>query len=149
MVAGKTAPVVKVPGSAYDFRIGDHLMDLKIAEVMLKRFQDKHPKLADGIAKNPRALRTFLTQAQKRKVTLSANKQAPFVVESLFEDTDFQATLQRSEFEEMCSDMFSVLTDPIERALAAANATLQGLRTWRWWGAHGASQKCRRSSAST
>lgn len=124
MVAGKTAPVVTVLGSAYDYRIGGHLMDLKIAEVMLKRFQDKYPKLADGVVKNPRALRKLLTQAQKCKATLSANKQAGFTVESLFEDTDFQTSLKREEFEEMCADMFSVLTQPIEKALAAANVTL-------------------------
>merc|ERR1719277_755029 len=35
--------------------------------------------------------------------------------------------LQRSEFEEMCADMFAVLTEPIDKALAAANVTLKDI----------------------
>eukprot|EP00405_Crypthecodinium_cohnii_P018204 CAMPEP_0206462268 /NCGR_PEP_ID=MMETSP0324_2-20121206/25886_1 /ASSEMBLY_ACC=CAM_ASM_000836 /TAXON_ID=2866 /ORGANISM="Crypthecodinium cohnii, Strain Seligo" /LENGTH=901 /DNA_ID=CAMNT_0053934409 /DNA_START=315 /DNA_END=3020 /DNA_ORIENTATION=- len=128
MVKGKTAPVVSVVGSALDYRVGGHLMDLKIAEVMLKRFQEKHPKLADGVAQNNRALRKLLSQAQKCKATLSANKQAPFIVESLFEDTDFQASLTREDFEGMCEEMFAVLTEPIEKALKAANVTLHDIK---------------------
>lgn len=125
MVKGKTAPVVTVTGSAVDYRLGGHLMDLKLAEVMLKRFQEKFPKLADGIAKNPRALRKLLAQAQKTKMVLSSNKQAGFTVESLFEDTDFQATVKREEFEEMCVDMFATITDPIQKALVESNLTFK------------------------
>merc|ERR1740117_1741218 len=91
---------------------------------MLIKFQEKFPKLASGIAANPRALRKLIGQAQKTKMTLSANKAAPFIVESLFEDTDFVANIKREEFEEMCSDMFGRLTDPLEAALLAAETTL-------------------------
>lgn len=124
MVAGKTAPVVTVLGSALDMGIGGHLMDLKIADAMLIKFQEKFKNLASGIAGNSRALRKLVGQAQKTKATLSANKQAPFIVESLFEDTDFQTTIKREEFETMCSEMFGRLTDPIEVALGFANTTL-------------------------
>jgi len=124
MVAGKTAPVVTVIGSASDYSVGGHLMDLKVADVMLKRFQEKHPKLADGVVKNARAMRKILAQAQKTKVTLSANKQAPFIVESLFEDTDFQTSMTRGDFEDLCSDMFAKLTVPIEKALEVSNVTM-------------------------
>eukprot|EP00428_Durinskia_dybowskii_P019552 CAMPEP_0170213858 /NCGR_PEP_ID=MMETSP0116_2-20130129/6555_1 /TAXON_ID=400756 /ORGANISM="Durinskia baltica, Strain CSIRO CS-38" /LENGTH=906 /DNA_ID=CAMNT_0010464413 /DNA_START=121 /DNA_END=2841 /DNA_ORIENTATION=+ len=127
MVKGKTAPVVEVLGSIVDARVGGHLMDLKIAEVMLKRFQEKNPKLADGVGKNPRALRKLLAQAAKTKATLSANKAAPFTVESLYQDTDFQATIQREEFDVMCADMFAILTEPIEKALVKANVSLKNL----------------------
>mmetsp|Transcript_82513 Transcript_82513/g.191722 ORF Transcript_82513/g.191722 Transcript_82513/m.191722 type:complete len:927 (-) Transcript_82513:97-2877(-) len=124
MVAGKMAPVVTVLGSAIDFGVGGHLMDLKIAEVMLKGFQDKHPKLAEGVAKNPRALRKLLSQAQKTKAILSSNKVAPFIVESLYEDTDFSTSIKREDFEAMCKEMYDRLTAPIEKALAIANVTM-------------------------
>jgi len=127
MVAGKTAPVVTILGSAVDFSLGGHFMDLKISERMLKSFQEKHPKLADGIAKNPRALRKLLAQADKTKMVLSANKAASFSAESLYEDTDFQAMIQRADFEEMCQDLFLRLTDPIEAALKAANITMKDI----------------------
>ncbi|CAJ1454974.1 unnamed protein product [Effrenium voratum] len=124
MVAGKMAPVLTVLASAVDDKIGGHLMDLRIAEAMLKKFQEKHPKMADGVAKNPRALRKILAQAQKTKSVLSSNKVAPFIVESLYEDTDFQTTMKREDFEAMCQDMFETLTRPIENALKMANITL-------------------------
>lgn len=124
MVAGKTAPVVNVLGSAIDMNVGGHLMDLKIAAEMLKQFQEKHKNLAEGVAKNPRALKKLVSQAQKTKAVLSANKQGLFAVESLFEDTDFMTQITRSEFERMCEDMFNRLTDPVKRALETANITL-------------------------
>jgi len=128
MVAGKMAPVLTVLGSAIDYSIGGHLMDLRIADAMLKKFQEKNPKLADGVVKSPRALRKLLAQAQKTKATLSANKAAPFNVESLFEDTDFQATIKREEFEEMIKDYLEKLTSPVEKALAAANLTMPDVK---------------------
>eukprot|EP00930_Biecheleria_cincta_P097788 TRINITY_DN8946_c0_g1_i2.p1 TRINITY_DN8946_c0_g1~~TRINITY_DN8946_c0_g1_i2.p1 ORF type:complete len:905 (+),score=262.09 TRINITY_DN8946_c0_g1_i2:96-2810(+) len=128
MVAGKMAPVVTVLGSAVDYSVGGHLLDLRIADAMLKKFLEKFPKLADGIAKDSRAMRKLLTQAQKTKAILSSNKVAPFTVESLFQDTDFQTTIKREEFEDMCKDMFEVMTAPIEKALNAANVTLADVK---------------------
>merc|ERR1719230_1595362 len=128
MVAGKTAPVVTILGSAMDYGIGGHLFDLKLASSMLKKFQEKYPKLADGILKNPRALRKLIAQAEKSKAVLSANKAAPFIVESLYEDQDFQASIKRDEFEEMCKDLLARITAPIETALKAANVTMEEIQ---------------------
>jgi len=124
MVAGKMAPVVTILGSAVDFAIGGHLMDLKIAEVMLQKFKEKNPKLADGVDKDSRALRKILTQAQKTKAILSSNKVAPFQVESLYMDTDFQTTIKREDFEEMLKETLQRLTLPIDQALTKANLTM-------------------------
>jgi len=128
MVAGKTAPVVTILGSAVDYGIGGHLFDLKIASTMLKKFQEKYPKLADGVATDARAQRKLISTAQKSKAVLSANKGAPFTVESLYKDTDFQNSIKRTEFEEMCKDLFAHITTPIEAALAAANVTMQDIQ---------------------
>jgi len=128
MVAGKTAPVVTIMGSALDYSIGGHFMDLKITEAMLKVFQEKYPKLADGVAKNPRAMRKLIAQAVKTKATLSANKASLFIVESLYEDTDFQTNIKREEFEAMCGDMFDRLTKPIESALQKAGVTMEDIQ---------------------
>ncbi|CAE8698950.1 unnamed protein product [Polarella glacialis] len=109
MVAGKLAPVLTVLGSAN----------------RLKAFQEKYPKLASGVEKDPRALRKLLTQAQKTKAILSSNKVAPFIVESLFQDQDFQSTINRAEFEKISEGIFSRLTAPVEKALKDANLTMK------------------------
>lgn len=124
MVAGKMAPVVTVLGSALDYSLGGHTMDIRIAEVMLKKFQEKHPKFASSILQDPKAIRKLLSQAQKTKATLSANKAAPYIVESLHQDTDFQASIKREDFEEWCKDIFAQMTVPIDKALKMANVTL-------------------------
>lgn len=128
MVAGKTAPVVNVLSAVVDMSIGGHFLDLKIALAMLKKFQEKHADMAEGIANNPRALRKLMIQAQKTKAILSANKNAPFIVESLFQDTDFQTTISRDEFEDMCSDMFGRITKPVLSALSDANITMADIK---------------------
>jgi len=51
--------------------LGGHLMDLKIADVMLQKFKDKNPRLADGVDKGSRALRELLTQARKTKANIT------------------------------------------------------------------------------
>ena len=45
-------------------------------------------------------------------------------VEGLFEDIDFKAKVTRSEFEEMCSDLFDRIAHPVEQALRVADITL-------------------------
>ncbi|CAE8714382.1 unnamed protein product [Polarella glacialis] len=125
MVAGKLAPVLTVLGSAVDYALGGHFLDILIAENRLKAFQEKYPKLASGVEKDPRALRKLLTQAQKTKAILSSNKVAPFIVESLFQDQDFQSTINRAEFEKISEGIFSRLTAPVEKALKDANLTMK------------------------
>jgi len=128
MVAGKTAPMITVLASEVDYNLGGHLFDLKIASSMLKKFQEKHPKLADGVAKDSRARGKLMKTAEKTKAVLSANKGSPFIVESLYQDTDFQASIKREEFEVMCKELFDRVTIPIEAALAKANTTLKDIQ---------------------
>jgi hypoxia up-regulated 1 len=125
--AGKLASVVTILGSEIDYAVGGHFMDLKIAKEMLKKFQAKHPHLADGIAKSPRAMRKLISQAAATKATLSANKAAPFVVESLYDDVDFSTTIKREDFEGMCKDMFDRLSIPIESVLKKAHVTMDNI----------------------
>merc|ERR1712224_24999 len=100
MVAGRTAPVLRNLGCAEDTQLGGHYVDLILADHAMEKFLEKFPKLSD--AKNSmRAKRKLLAQAIKTKTTLSANKEAPFSIESMYEDTDFFTMVQRTKLEEM------------------------------------------------
>lgn len=118
-------PFVRVLGSADDYGVGGHLMDLRLAQAMLERFQAERPALAAGIAQSDRALQKLLAQAKKAKIGLSVNKFVHFSVESLYEDTDFNAKVQRSEFEAMCEDLFPRLVVPVSNVLKDAALTLR------------------------
>ncbi len=46
-------------------------------------------------------------------------------IEGLLEDVDFKALVSRVELEEMCSDLFDRVGDPVRQALEAADITLE------------------------
>jgi hypoxia up-regulated 1 len=48
----------------------------------------------------------ILKEANKFKETLSANKEASFFVENLYDGIDLRSSLSRVEFEKMCQPMF-------------------------------------------
>ena len=77
----------------------------------------KHPKLAEGIVTSVRALKKLEKEAMGMKHVLSANREAQFRVESLYEDTDFTQQVTRETFEEWCSGLFAAVSRPIEDVL--------------------------------
>jgi len=127
--AGKNTVAMSVLGCAVNEQLGGHQVDLIIAQKMLAAFQAKFPKLAEGIAGSIRALKKLEKEANNLKHVLSANKDAQFRVESLFEDTDFAVPVSRETFEDWCAEVFAEVSKPIEQALAAANITHQALDT--------------------
>mmetsp|Transcript_63813 Transcript_63813/g.152188 ORF Transcript_63813/g.152188 Transcript_63813/m.152188 type:complete len:986 (+) Transcript_63813:96-3053(+) len=120
--SSKPTVAMDVLGCGYSEAVGGHQIDLVIAEKMLKSFQAKQPKLADGIMSSVRALRKLEKEAMGTKHVLSANKDALFRVESLFEDTDFSQPITREELETLCAEIFSQISVPAKAALEAAGA---------------------------
>jgi len=45
-------------------------------------------------------------------------------VEGLLDDIDFRLKVTRTELEEMCTDMFKRIADPVKQALEAADMTM-------------------------
>mmetsp|Transcript_57864 Transcript_57864/g.154601 ORF Transcript_57864/g.154601 Transcript_57864/m.154601 type:complete len:973 (+) Transcript_57864:272-3190(+) len=125
-VLSKSAPVLETLGCGYSDQAGGHFADIVIAQKMEAAFKEKYPKLS-GISENKRALKKLLTTAQKTKHVLSANKQGRFGVEGLFEEQDFAANIERSDFEGWMQDMFSEILRPVDQALASANLTMDDL----------------------
>jgi len=124
---GKSTVAMTVRGCGLSRDLGGHLVDMTIAEKMLQMFQAKYPKKAEGIVKSVRSLKKLEKEANSVKHVLSANKEAQFTVQSLFDDTDFSQPMSREKLEEWCAETFSAFAKPIEAALAAANASLADL----------------------
>ena len=54
-----------------------------------------------------------------------------FQVEGLMDDIDFKSKVSRSEFEELCADLFERVPGPVQDALATAEMKLVSLLiTW-------------------
>mmetsp|Transcript_55445 Transcript_55445/g.154499 ORF Transcript_55445/g.154499 Transcript_55445/m.154499 type:complete len:956 (+) Transcript_55445:43-2910(+) len=124
---GKPTVEMDVLGCGLNQKLGGHYVDIVIAQKMLEAFQAKHPKLADGIASSLRALRKLEKEAMGMKHVLSANKEAQFRVESLYEDTDFFQPVQRELLEQWCADIFATFSEPVDDALRGAGLTLDSL----------------------
>jgi len=123
---GQTTSHIEMLGCGIEHGLGGHYFDLALAEKALGQFVEKNPKL-DGVKGSTRALRKLVVQAEKTKVTLSANQQHKFSVEGLYEDTDFGFPVQRSELADLIPDLKERLTKPILAALERANETLDAL----------------------
>lgn len=80
----------------------------------LQEFKRKNKKDISG---NPRAVRRLRTACERAKRTLSASASTTIEIDSLFEGVDFNTSITRARFEELCIDMFRKCMDPVEKVL--------------------------------
>ena len=57
------------------------------------------------------------TQARRTKEMLSANTEAPFIVEELLDGKDFRSSIKRQELEDLAGDFFQRAARPLQRLL--------------------------------
>ncbi len=86
--------------------------------VLLQEFKRKNKKDISG---NPRAVRRLRTACERAKRTLSASAQTTIEIDSLFEGVDFNTSITRARFEELCMDMFRKCMDPVEKVLRVSS----------------------------
>merc|ERR1740139_1905572 len=66
---------------------------------------------------NQRSLRRLRTACERAKRTLSSSTQAHIEIDSLFDGVDYNATITRARFEDLCMDQFKKCMDPCEKVL--------------------------------
>jgi heat shock protein 1/8 len=106
-----TAGNTHLGGSDFDQSITNHLIDefLKKNKGKLTR-QDITDKV----------IRRLRTQAERAKRTLSSTTIATIEADSLCQGIDFNTTLSRARFEELCGSFFKETLDAVQRALQDA-----------------------------
>lgn len=95
-------------GEDFDNRIVDHFV---------KEFQRKFKKDLSG---NARAIKRLKVACERVKRTLSSSATASVELDSLFEGVDFNSTITRARFEELCIDIFRKTIEPVEKVLRDA-----------------------------
>lgn len=100
-----TAGDTHLGGEDFDTRLLNHFLD----EIKRKEKVD--------IRSNHKAIRKLRTACEKAKRTLSACANATVEVDSLFDGKDFNSSITRARFEELCSDLFRACIDPVESVL--------------------------------
>ena len=109
--------VFEVKATGGDTHLGGSDLDNKISEHFIKEFQRKHKK---DPSSSVRSMKRLITQCERVKCTLSSSMTATLEIESFFEGIDFNASLTRARFEEICSDYFRRALEPVEKVLRDA-----------------------------
>ncbi|XP_008330828.1 hypoxia up-regulated protein 1 [Cynoglossus semilaevis] len=118
-----TQPQLQIRGVGFDRGLGGFEMDLRLRDHLANLFNAQKKSKKD-VRENHRAMAKLLKEAQRLKTVLSANVDFMAQVEGLMDDIDFKSKVTRSEFEELCADLFQRVPRPVEDALAVAEMNL-------------------------
>jgi heat shock protein 1/8 len=106
--------VFEVLATAGDSHLGGSDIDQRMVEYFATEFKKKH-KL--DLTTNPRSVKRLMNECEKAKRTLSSSTVANLEIDSLFEGIDFNTTITRARFNDICSDIFKRTMTPVEKVL--------------------------------
>jgi len=109
--------VFEVKATAGDTHLGGEDFDNRLVSHFVEEFQRKFKK---DVTTNARSLRRLRTACEKAKRTLSSSTQAGIEIDALYDGIDFNTSITRARFEELCSDLFRSTLDPVGKVLVDA-----------------------------
>jgi heat shock 70kDa protein 1/2/6/8 len=109
--------IFEVKATAGDTHLGGEDFDNRMVDFFLQDFKRRHRK---DMSENQRALRRLRTACERAKRTLSSSTQAHIEIDSLYDGIDFNSTITRARFEDLCMDYFKKCMDPCEKVLRDA-----------------------------
>jgi heat shock protein 1/8 len=109
--------VFEVKATAGDTHLGGEDFDQTMVQHFVEEFKRKYKK---DMSSNPRALRRLRTACERAKRALSSSAQATVEIDSLFEGIDFNSTITRARFEDLCAHYFRSCLEPVEKVLKDA-----------------------------
>jgi len=106
--------VFEVLATAGDTHLGGEDFDQRIMNHFAKSFQKK---TGLDIKSDTTAMQKLKSEVEKAKRDLSSVQQVTVYIEGLMDGVDFDETLTRAKFEELCLDLFKKTLDPVETVL--------------------------------
>ena len=97
-----------------DSNLGGSDFDNRLMDFLKKDFFKKTKLDVTG---DPKAMSKLRKQAELTKKDLSVNLKERVQIESLFEGIDYETTVTRSRFEDLCSDLFGNTLAPVHTVL--------------------------------
>ena len=104
----------EVKATSGDASIGGEDFNNLMVDYFLTDFKRKFRK---DMSKNQRSLRRLRAACERAKCTLSTYAQAHIEINSLFDDVDYNATITRARFEDLCMDYFKKCMDHVEKVI--------------------------------
>ncbi|KAJ3431383.1 mediator of RNA polymerase ii transcription subunit 37c-related [Anaeramoeba flamelloides] len=109
--------VFEVKATAGDTHLGGEDFDNKLVEFCINDFKRKNRQVKGDIKKNARSMRRLRTACERGKRTLSNATFATITVDSLYDGYDYQTTISRARFEELCGALFRKTLEPVAKVL--------------------------------
>lgn len=106
--------IFEVKATAGDSNLGGEDFDSRLVEYFMEEFKKKHKK---DIRDNKRSVRRLRTECEKAKRTLSSSTTASLEIDSLYDGIDFNGTITRAKFENLCDDLFRKTMAPVEQVI--------------------------------
>jgi len=106
--------VFEVKATNGDTHLGGEDFDQRMMQHFVQEFKNKHKK---DISSSDRAMRRLRSACERAKITLSASPRATIEIDSLFEGIDFNSSITRARFEDLCGDLFRKCLGPVEQVL--------------------------------
>jgi len=106
--------VFEVKATAGDTHLGGEDFDSRMVEHFADEFKRKFKK---DIRDNKKSLRRLRTACERAKRSLSSSSTAMIEIDSLYDGIDFNSSITRARFENICEDLFRKTMDPVEQVL--------------------------------
>jgi L1 cell adhesion molecule like protein len=112
--------LIEVKATSGSSHLGGEDFDQRLMDHFIKEFKKQH-KL--DLTTSDRAVRRLRTACERAKRTLSSSVKANIEIDSLYEGIDFNTSITRARFEELCADLFRSTIEPVEKVLRDANVS--------------------------
>ena len=107
----------EVKATAGDTHLGGEDFDNILLKHFIQEFKRKHKH---DISENKRSVRRLKTACERLKRTLSSVTNATLELDSLYEGIDFNSSLTRARFENMCDSYFRNCLETVNKVLVDA-----------------------------
>ena len=106
--------VFEVVATAGDTHLGGEDFDNRLVSHFCNEFKRKNKK---NLNNNTRSIRRLRTACESAKRTLSSSTNANIEIDSLYDGIDFNSSITRARFEDLCCDLFKKALEPVEKVL--------------------------------
>ncbi len=106
--------VFQVKATNGNSRLGGEDFDNILVHHFVEEFKRKYKK---DPSSNPKSIRRLRTACERAKRTLSTNNSANIELEAFFEGVDFNTSLSKAKFEDLCNTLFKKTIEPVESVI--------------------------------
>ena len=106
--------VFEVKSTGGDTHLGGEDFDSRLLEHCIKEFNRKNKV---DMSSNAKSMRRLRTACEKAKRTLSSSSTANIEIDSLFDGIDFNTSVTRARFENLCSDLFNKCMTTVDKVI--------------------------------